>query len=67
MVEATSSEYKTRKKIYNQTYYNKNKSHILASMGQSIVCDCGVSVRRDNINRHKRSEKHNLIMERVKA
>ena len=51
-------KYKTR----HTEYYESNKEHYRERRGEKIICECGISVRRDGISRHQKSEKHLDLM-----
>ena len=55
--EANKEQRKTQKK----EYYQDNKEHI----SELVFCECGCSVRRDKIARHKRTLKHERIMKEL--
>ena len=43
-------------------YYNDNKETIQAKASERITCECGNIIRRDSINRHRKSKKHIDLM-----
>ena len=49
---------KKTKSIYNKTYYNKHKTKILSNLKQKVVCKCGTSVSKSNLNTHQKTAKH---------
>ena len=49
---------KEQKRQYQKQYYNQNKYKI----NEKIVCDCGVTVRKDNLKKHKETKKHLKLM-----
>jgi group I intron endonuclease len=69
------SERKERKKKYNQTeqrkekhreesklFYQANKDKILEKEKEKVFCECGCEVRKKEIARHKRTQKHLDLM-----
>lgn len=49
---------KTKNKIYNKNYYQKNKERILTSMSKDVVCPiCQKLSARSHLNRHQQSMK----------
>ena len=48
-------------KEYNKEYYENNKEY----RSEKISCDCGCQIRRGDIARHKRSQKHIKLMENI--
>jgi hypothetical protein len=39
-------------------YYAKNKEKIAGKNKVKVVCECGSEVRKDNLEKHKRTQKH---------
>ena len=52
---------------YMKEYYQKNKNKIGKANAdrklKTLTCDCGCIVARYNLEKHKRSKKHNKKME----
>jgi hypothetical protein len=48
-----------------RNYRLKKKDKIQEYRSERIVCDCGCSVRKDTIARHRRSPKHERIMKEL--
>ena len=57
-----AAEYRqaNKEKIAKQhkEYYEANKEKILERMKQKITCECGSTIRRDGLEEHKQSKKH---------
>ena len=53
-------------KEYMKNYYLKNKTKHLEYMAEKIKCDCGKSVGRCYLAKHKRTEIHCKKMEEIK-
>lgn len=47
---------------YSKQYHQKNKEEIKNKKSEKIMCECGVSIRRDCLERHKTSNKHFDLM-----
>ena len=60
---------KEKRKEYNKEYYEKNKDVLdekKEEWGSFIVlCECGCSIRRDSMTKHKNSKKHQKIMKEL--
>jgi len=39
-------------------YYENNKELILEKIAEKVTCECGCIVRKGNLTRHKKSNKH---------
>ena len=50
-----------RNKVYKETNKEKMKSYVC----EHIFCECGCSIRRDSIARHKQTLKHERIMKEL--
>lgn len=47
--------------IPTKKYYEKNKDRLTASANEKILCNtCQLYISRSNMNKHKKSQKHNL-------
>lgn len=44
-------------------YYEVNKMHILSRLKQKIKCECGATVNKGNILRHRDTNKHKILLE----
>lgn len=51
---------------YYKEWYAKNAESVRAKANTRIECECGMLVPKNNISRHKKSKKHELIMSLVK-
>lgn len=47
---------------YNQQYRRNNRDRINAHMSEKLTCACGSIVSRRNISYHKKSKKHDKLM-----
>ena len=47
---------------HKKKYYEKNKHEIYLRNNEKIQCECGCSVTKMNMKRHKESEKHKKLM-----
>lgn len=56
-------EAKEKQKICKRRYDEKNREKIKKKVGEQIVCECGCSIRRDGLFRHKKSLKHKQFLE----
>lgn len=45
----------------HRKYYSNNKENI----GQKITCECGLIIRKDGLKDHKRTKKHNDLLEKT--
>ena len=46
-----------------QDYYQNNKEEILEYKKEKIICECGCSISRSNIQAHRKTQKHlNLLL-----
>jgi hypothetical protein len=46
----------------HRQYYAINKTNILDIRKQKLTCDCGCVIRRGDMARHKRSKKHQELI-----
>lgn len=46
----------------HKKYYENNKTNILDIRKQKLTCDCGCVIRRGDMARHKRSKKHQELI-----
>lgn len=51
------------RKEYMRKYYEKNKEKYKEQRKEKILCECGCVVRRDSIARHKKTDKHEKLMQ----
>jgi hypothetical protein len=58
---------KNRDKRLSQAkeYYENNKETIKASMSEIIVCECGCTLSKAKLKRHKETKKHNDLMNNI--
>ena len=49
---------KEKIKEYSKQYNEANKEQIKEYQKAKIECECGCEIRKDNMNRHKKSKKH---------
>jgi group I intron endonuclease len=56
-------ENKEKKKKYYKEYYDENKECIL----KKTTCDCGCILRKADLNRHRKSKKHNDLICQINA
>jgi hypothetical protein len=65
----TDKEYrednKEKIKEKQKEYEQKNKEKLKAHSSELVFCECGCSVRRDQISKHKRTLKHERIMKEL--
>ena len=45
--------------------YEKNKDTILSRKKEKVICTCGCEIGRGNLNEHKKSKKHNDLMNNI--
>ena len=63
---ANSEKRKIIHKEESKIYYQNNKDKILEKNKEKMICICGCELRKRDIRRHEKSEKHlNLIMGRI--
>ena len=48
---------------YRKKYYDQNKEQITKQKKEKITCECGCIMRRGDIARHRKSNKHKLLLE----
>lgn len=59
-----NSQIPTRtKKEYNEQYYDQNRDELSEKYKQQVTCECGRQVRKHELQRHKRSNIHNELLE----
>ena len=56
-------QHKEEIKQYKIKHYQQNKERISEKTKEKITCECGSCVRRCDITRHKRTNKHQLFLE----
>ena len=49
--------------IRHKQYYNDNKDKILSHSTEQVECECGCIVSRINLLRHKRSKRHEHLLQ----
>jgi hypothetical protein len=68
-IQEYRENHKETKKEFNKEYYQNNKEKLKEYHkeygAERVVCDCGCTSRRDQIERHKRSLKHGKIMKEL--
>ncbi len=45
--------------------YDKNKEKYISRKKEKVICDCGCEIGRGNLNEHKKSKKHNDLMNNI--
>ena len=50
-------------KQYKRDNYEKNKDHVEQQRSQPFACECGCVVRKGDLTRHKKTEKHKYFEE----
>ena len=50
---------------YKKEHYLANKEKITAKAAATIPCECGCSVRKSSITRHKKSQRHIDLMSKI--
>jgi prophage antirepressor-like protein len=67
LVINNSKEYyeKNKEDVLERTkdHYKKNKEKILAYQAEKITCECGMTIQRNYMSKHKKSEIHRLSLE----
>jgi hypothetical protein len=61
----TEEQRKEYHKEYHKEYREDNKGSIYAHQSEKIKCECGREIRRGDLSRHKRTEKHIKLMEDI--
>ena len=56
------SKQKAKKSQYNKTYYDKHRKNVLDYLTAKITCECGSTVSRVNLNAHKKTKKHSVLL-----
>ena len=59
-------EHKSEIKQKNHDYYKNNKKTIEADKRQSIICECGATIQKQESARHRRSQKHLSFIAQLK-
>lgn len=57
---STEKKYKTFKEYYSDPEYKKKH---LEQQAEKIICDCGVTIAKYNLSRHKKTQKHIILKE----
>jgi hypothetical protein len=52
-------------KEYNDKYYNENKERLAIYYSTIIPCECGTSIRRGGLCKHKKTSKHINLMKNL--
>lgn len=47
---------------YKKNYYQAHKTEIAAKAMEKVTCDCGSTVRRADLSRHNKTEKHRAFI-----
>ena len=50
---------------YHKQYNEKNKLRIQEIGQQRMICECGCELRKDQLPRHRRSNKHNNLIKNI--
>jgi hypothetical protein len=66
-IAAQKKQYYTEHKDEIKQYYIEHKDELLEYKKQKITCDCGCVIRKDALARHKRSKKHQDLMNSIKV
>ena len=53
------------KKEYIKEWRENNKGKIAERKSQKIACNCGCSIARSNLAKHKRTTKHQKLMQAI--
>jgi hypothetical protein len=76
-----NEQHKDKKTEYNKGYkeqnkdkivekqkerYEQNKDKILEYQKEQITCECGCMIRRSDISRHRKTQKHLLLTKKIK-
>ena len=59
------SENKEATAEYSKQWYSENKEKLKAKRSVKVTCECGCSIRKNTIVRHKRSQKHIDMMSQL--
>ena len=57
-----NEEHKEEIKEYHKNYYHENWEEIRARVSETITCECGAKIRRGDIATHRRTIKHQNLM-----
>ena len=57
------SEINQKEREYNHKYYLENKERIMERLKTHVVCECGCSVQKMNMAKHRATKKHIMTME----
>ena len=61
----TQKEYREDNKEHIKEYYQKNKEQISEQKKEKITCECGCIIGKNDIARHKKSNKHITLLENL--
>lgn len=51
------------KSTYYKQWYEANKDHVHQRSCEKVLCDCGIAVSRSNLRKHKKTFKHQQILD----
>ena len=57
--------HKEQTRVSDANYYKCNKDKISEKGKEKVQCQCGVSVRKDGLQKHKNTKKHRLLMKKL--
>ena len=58
------NENRDKMKEYQKQYKEKNKDQV-AYHYERIACECGCELRRKDMNKHKKTDKHKKLMDTI--
>lgn len=50
------------RKIYNKRYYESKQKEILECQRETVVCECGLEIRKHRLAKHKQCKYHLSLM-----
>lgn len=50
---------------YRRDWYARNAEKMRAKASEKVVCECGMEISRNNLSKHKKSDRHNQIMKNL--
>ena len=63
-IQVSSTE---ARKLYNKRHYEKNQEKILEHQRETVVCECGIELRKYGVQKHLKSKYHICIMKNKKV
>ena len=63
--ENNKEKIKEQVKEYGKEWRENNREHIRQHACEKITCDCGCQIRRCNLARHKKSNRHIKLMQNI--